>query len=506
MNTAVTAIDTDDFEATYSPEDNKLRLYATYRLDRDLYLRVKKMGFKWAPKQGLFVAPAWTPEREDFCVELAGEIGPEGTTLAERAEAKAERLAKLADKRARQARGFYAAAEAISERFAFGQPILVGHHSERRARKDQERMHNALRNAIKAQEAVSYWNYRVRGVECHAEHLNSDRTRASRIKRLLADLRTYQRRINHGHKALRLWTQLSEQEAGTDLDEMVKRWASVHGNDGAFARWELWSDLDSGKVTTQEAIDESLALFSGPAYRVHYPRWIQHILNRLAYEIDMLGGVPRFEGTLTPVILQTFARTQGANKPKATATDSGFVLVSDVPLPMQLVAGDSECKRLELSIDGWRELMHAVGHEVIETKRRASTKSAQCPLINPTQADAEKLQSIWNAYAAKTKYGKPSEVRPMAQTFYSANSKGAYGLLSTISLDKRGRRIWARGGQDTPPAVCRVRVSAGGQLYSANAVILIVDKPSKSLPFDLDALLSEAQADAPSAKEEEATP
>ena len=51
------------FTATYSPEDNKLRLYASSRLDADLYARVKAAGFSWAPKQELFYAPAWSPSR-----------------------------------------------------------------------------------------------------------------------------------------------------------------------------------------------------------------------------------------------------------------------------------------------------------------------------------------------------------------------------------------------------------------------------------------------------------
>ena len=47
------------YTATYSPEDNKLRLYPSGRLPGDTYARVKAAGFKWAPKQQLFVAPAW---------------------------------------------------------------------------------------------------------------------------------------------------------------------------------------------------------------------------------------------------------------------------------------------------------------------------------------------------------------------------------------------------------------------------------------------------------------
>ena len=73
--------------ATYSPEDNKIRLYASSRLDAETYARVKAAGFVWAPKQELFVAPKWTPAREDLAMELAGEIEAEEMTLAERAAA-----------------------------------------------------------------------------------------------------------------------------------------------------------------------------------------------------------------------------------------------------------------------------------------------------------------------------------------------------------------------------------------------------------------------------------
>ncbi len=65
------------YTATYSPEDNKLRLYSSTRLDRELYARVRGAGFIYAPKQELFVAPMWTPEREDLLIELCGEIDDE---------------------------------------------------------------------------------------------------------------------------------------------------------------------------------------------------------------------------------------------------------------------------------------------------------------------------------------------------------------------------------------------------------------------------------------------
>ncbi len=72
------------YRATYSPDDNKLRLYASLRLDEETYSLINKAGFRWAPKQKLFVAPAWTPGREDVLLSLAGDIEDEDSTLFDR--------------------------------------------------------------------------------------------------------------------------------------------------------------------------------------------------------------------------------------------------------------------------------------------------------------------------------------------------------------------------------------------------------------------------------------
>lgn len=51
--------------ATYSPEDDKIRIYPAHRLDAVDYQRVKGCGFSWAPKQECFYA-VWSPRREDY--------------------------------------------------------------------------------------------------------------------------------------------------------------------------------------------------------------------------------------------------------------------------------------------------------------------------------------------------------------------------------------------------------------------------------------------------------
>lgn len=91
------------FTATYSPDDNKLRLYASQRLDNETFQRVRALGFRWAPRQELFVKPTWSPGAEDLLIELCGEIGDEDSTLTERAEQRAERFEDYSGKRLAEA-------------------------------------------------------------------------------------------------------------------------------------------------------------------------------------------------------------------------------------------------------------------------------------------------------------------------------------------------------------------------------------------------------------------
>ena len=375
-----------NFNATYSPEDNKIRLYASERLDAQTYEKVKAAGYKWAPKQELFVVPKWTPAREDLAIELAGDIEPEEMTLAERATIKAERLDALAHRKNADANAFARRADEIAERFAGGQPILVGHHSERKARKDQERMNGAQGKAEKAASAANYWLYRATGVEAFANMKNCTRTRSNRIKTLLAELRDLQRGINDAQAALAIWEKLT-------TDEQIRFALGNMDSRRTLSGISTYLAVDKGELTPTEARARCIAnaelQINGPTRR----RWIDHILNRLAFERSMLGDVPRHGGELTPIIIQAFAREHGAESPKATLTDPGyFQLKSELPLPMHLAGGRSY---LELSADDWRDLMQSTGYVVPEKKeRRASNKPAPVALVNPTLEQAEQLQRI----------------------------------------------------------------------------------------------------------------
>ena len=69
-------------------------------------------------------------------------------TYRERREARAERLEGWADKRAEKADAGFARASDMASVIPFGQPILVGHHSERRDRNYRNRIDGVATRAI----------------------------------------------------------------------------------------------------------------------------------------------------------------------------------------------------------------------------------------------------------------------------------------------------------------------------------------------------------------------
>lgn len=287
--------------ATYSPEDNKLRLYTVHRLDADTYARMHAAGFRFAPKQDLFVAPAWTPEREDLLMELCGEIGDEDTSLVDRAEQRADRFQDYSESRARDYAAARNAVAAITEHIPLGQPILVGHHSEKRARKDAERIEKGLERAVRMWDTAEYWQRRAAGALRAAKYKERPDVRHRRIKSLEADKRKQERIIAEAKTFLKLW-----QGAEVSFDRAAKIAAHCPVS-GCFpldkyprnppaSQYEgpmsLYSALTDGVINAVQAREIAVRALTA---RIERPRrWIAHYENRIAYERAMLdeqGGL-----------------------------------------------------------------------------------------------------------------------------------------------------------------------------------------------------------------------
>ena len=281
--------------ATYSPDDNKLRLYPVSRLDAETYARVRAAGFIWAPKQELFVAPTWTPDREDLLVELCGEIGDEDSSLVDRAEERADRFGEYSEKRAEEAEGARRAVSAIADNIPLGQPILVGHHSERHARKDAERIENGMRKSIELWKTAKYWESRARGAIANAKYKERPDVRARRIKKLEAEQRKTEKTIREAKGGIATWTKIADENSlhrkdgtPTTFAERAKWLANLDRAVG----YGIWGDLDRGTMTPEEAQTKAIASHTATLGRCE--RWAEHYTNRLAYERAMLadaGGI-----------------------------------------------------------------------------------------------------------------------------------------------------------------------------------------------------------------------
>jgi protein-L-isoaspartate O-methyltransferase len=283
------------FDATYDPADDKLRLRASSRLDAETYAKVKAAGFGWAPKQDLFFA-VWTPAREDLLTELAGDIGDEETTLQDRAAQRAERFTTYQGKRAADAEQARKSVSAIADGIPIGQPILVGHHSERHARRDAEKIENGMRRAVRLWETVGYWQQRAAGAIAHARYLERPAVRARKIKKLEAELRGYRRDTDKAEKALELWAveplTLERAMAITNVIHYsmcfpLSRYPREPPTSQYEGQQSFWSALQDGIITAEQA--RTLAVPMNQRGIAHRSRWIAHLENRLAYERAMLG-------------------------------------------------------------------------------------------------------------------------------------------------------------------------------------------------------------------------
>lgn len=307
--------------ATYSPDDNKLRIYPLHRLSAEDYARVKAAGYAWAPRQELFVAPMWTPEREALAIELCGEIGDEDTSLTDRAEDRAERFEGYSERRADEAASARDGVARIADNIPFGQPILIGHHSERHARKDAEKIENGMRRAVKLWETASYWEQRAAGALRAAKYKELPDVRARRIKGIEADQRKAQKERDGAERFLALWQTAieggqgwkAERADGTPTTPRSRCLTLANMSAAGACDYGLWSDLDADRITPEEAARRAIASCER---RIAWAApWLNHYANRLAYERAMLaeaGGLVADRFDLQPggVIDTTRGRRQ----------------------------------------------------------------------------------------------------------------------------------------------------------------------------------------------------
>jgi len=91
-------------------------------------------------------------------------------TYRDRRYSRADRLDGWAEKREAKADADFAGVEQIAGMIPLGQPILVGHHSEGRARRDQERIRSGMRRGIDNQAKAEEFSSKAANIRAAADH------------------------------------------------------------------------------------------------------------------------------------------------------------------------------------------------------------------------------------------------------------------------------------------------------------------------------------------------
>lgn len=499
--------------ATYSAEDNKLRIYHDgTRLPRDEYDQVRAAGFINAPKQGCFVAPTWTPAREDFVLSLVDEIGDEDYSAAERSADRAERFEGYQDRRTAEATGH-------ADRFDAG-PAAFGHQNQARAERQAARHDRHRGRAVSQWAKAEYWSGRIAGVIASALYKSSAPVRRSRILKLEAEERKNAKELEEAATRWTFWNKVptldGADQAGRYVEEdtptggrsygfdpatvtpalaLAYKLANVGGCYGEYThprtgrKSSLYSLLTdrADPVTPREAAALWLAGRTDPADPEHYRnRWAAHYANRLSYERAMLDaeGGTAAAADMEPGGFFRGRQIHSVNKSNVT----GRVVSVRVALDggkLQLVNVErAGADKYRAPTDGERAAFLAAKKEA---KREAPKEP---PLLNPTPADAEKLQQLWNAAAlAGARRAKSpgnysaGSVLMMTQAQYSDRSRGDSGVCGTVGVNERGH---AREYRDTGRVtVFKVRKAHGGgfSMYAAPRVVVLTDKPQKPLPW-----------------------
>lgn len=126
-------------------------------------------------------------------------------TYRERREARAERLQEWSAKRKTKSAAAFKTARTIADSIPLGQPILVGHHSERHHRRDVARIDSNMRKGCEHEQKAADMESRAANIEAAAERAiySDDVDALERMRERVAGLEAERDRIKACNKAIR---------------------------------------------------------------------------------------------------------------------------------------------------------------------------------------------------------------------------------------------------------------------------------------------------------------
>jgi len=168
-------------EATYNVATGWLQIHFDEKPDREILNQLKAEGFSYRPSTKVWKAKQ-TSSREALLKKMAGEV--EEVKIEISHSKRAERYQYLADKYKAERDELWDKHDRIAKMIPMGQPILVGHHSEKRHRRDIERMRSYTNKSIEATEKYEKYQRLANKARGTVEHGENPVTIHNRIKKL----------------------------------------------------------------------------------------------------------------------------------------------------------------------------------------------------------------------------------------------------------------------------------------------------------------------------------
>lgn len=234
--------------AEFNLHNNQLIFYPHRKLSKEEWERfTRQLRMSWGRGRKCFYG-VWAPEREDAILEYVDTV----EVIIDDDAGYTDRLGRFdryTTKAGQRAAQRFRAAAALVEGIPMGQPILIGHHSEKRHRAALERHDRHMCQGIEEQRKKEHWAARVKAVEAHRERLERPQTIFNRIKKY--------------EKALANWTQRGEspeRERWLDhLRKLIDYQKALYAESGMLP-------VDTGELTLE---------VGGAVRNPHYPAvWV----------------------------------------------------------------------------------------------------------------------------------------------------------------------------------------------------------------------------------------
>jgi hypothetical protein len=137
--------------------------------------------------------------------------------------ARVARLEDRADKKERQGSALLVEASRISSFIPFGQPILVGHHSEKRHRRDLDRIHRKTGQGFALQEQAARLRDRAVSDEENRSIFSDDPEASEKLEAKIARLKERQRLMVEVNKRLRKGDPLQDLGFSIEAEAELKK-------------------------------------------------------------------------------------------------------------------------------------------------------------------------------------------------------------------------------------------------------------------------------------------